>query len=246
MKAFVFSFLILLITYTAHANDTVVNYYISDKSSVPLQLIDNGKQAGIVTDVINQLNVDGTDIQQTVLPFKRMIMNMASDDNIWISYGSAAWPGPQSTSLSQTPIISVQHVLLMTPSTHYQTIEDLFGKTIVIIRGFDYPGLDAYFRNGIIKSHEVKTHKQAIESVLRGRADAFPEMKFRLNYHLNKHKIATKDYKLKLISNVIPDYDINLCFSKNFPTRIRNKIEQRLYEMKYQGELEKIITNYVN
>lgn len=206
---------------------------------------EDGIQTGIVTDVINTLDIPSIQFEQKVLPFKRMIKSMSLKKDPWISYGSAAWPGPQSTSLSKTPIINVSHVFLTLNDTAYTSIEDLFGKTIVIIRGFDYPGLEPYFKNGIISGFEVKTHKQAIEAVLKNRAAAFPEMRFRLAYHLKKNDVESSKVKLSDISDVIPDYAINLCFSKTFPRQARLKIESRLKQMQLSDELQDILNNYI-
>lgn len=245
MKFISCAFYILLLLTIKHTLANEFTYYISDKSSVPLQMQNNnGKQTGIVTDVVNHLNIQGISFKQEILPFKRMIKSMASSNEAWITYGSAAWPGPQSTSLSRTPIISVKHVLLTKSAVHYNDIEDLFGKTIVVIRGFDYPGLEPYFKNGLILGFEVKTHKQAIEAVLKGRAFAFPEMAFRLNYHLNLSSINPQGVALHSFSDIIPDYAISLCFSESFPAAPRLKIENRLTEMQQSGELNTLLAKY--
>ncbi|WP_372769892.1 substrate-binding periplasmic protein [Pseudoalteromonas sp.] len=246
MNWFVYFFVTLLfLASNSYAKE--FTYYISDKSSIPLQMQDKkGQQTGIVTDVINHLKIEGISFKQEVLPFKRMIKNMASSEESWITYGSAAWPGPQSTSLSKTPIIKVKHVLLTLNSSQFHDVEDLFGKTVVVIRGFDYPGLEPYFKNGLILGFEVKTHQQAIEAVLKGRAFAFPEMAFRLKYHLETSHVNLQSISLHSISDIIPDYAINLCFSHTFPAIKRSIIENRLSEMQQTGELNNILKKYIN
>jgi polar amino acid transport system substrate-binding protein len=90
----------------------------------------------------------------------------------------------------------------------------------------------------------VKDHAAAIKIIAMGRAIAFPEMNVRLNYHLKKMNLPRDDFNFHYIGNIIVDYDINLCFSENFPGKLKKKIEDILVEMKNDGSLENIINSY--
>lgn len=239
-----FYFILLLVSFSSMA-DNEITYFIADKSSSPFQIsTQQSKRVGIVTEVINSIEKNNIDFTHSILPFKRMIKYMKNPKAKWITYGSAAWPGQQSLSLSRTSIMTVKHSLLTLKSNKYNKISDLFGKSLVLIHGFDYPGLAAYIEQDKFDIIYVKDHAAAIKIIAMGRAVAFPEMNIRLNYHLKKMNLVRDNFNFHYIGNIIADYDINLCFSENFPKKSKTKIEDLLLEMKNNGSLENIINTY--
>lgn len=239
-----FYFIIVLVSFSSMA-DNKVTYFIADGSSSPFQISTyNSKRVGIVTEVINSIEKHNIHFSHNTLPFKRMIKYMKNPEVKWITYGSAAWPGQQSLSLSKTSIMTVKHSFFTLKSNQYNEISDLFGKSLVLIRGFDYPGLTTYIEQDKFNIIYVKDHAAAIKIIAMGRAIAFPEMNVRLNYHLKKMNLPRDDFNFHYIGNIIVDYDINLCFSENFPSNLKTKIEYILVEMKNDGSLEKIINAY--
>jgi len=238
-------FIILLLISFSNVADNKITYFISDKSSSPFQISsENSKQSGIITDVIHSIEKQDIYFSHNILPFKRMLKYMESSKSPWISYGSPAWPGVQSLSLSKTPIMSVEHSFLTLKPTQYTDISDLFGKIIVLITGFDYPGLAAYIEENKFDIIYVKDHEAAIKIIAMGRAIAFPEMNIRLNYHLKKMSLPRENFNFHYIGKVIADYNINLCFSLNFPSTLRTNIEASLAAMKNDGRLDSIINSY--
>ncbi|PKH87863.1 substrate-binding periplasmic protein [Colwellia sp. Bg11-28] len=237
-------FIILLASFSSIA-DNKITYFIADKSSSPIQVsTKNSEQVGIVTDVINAIEKQNIHFSHSILPFKRMMKYMKNPKVKWITYGSAAWPGLQSLSLSKTPIMTVKHRFLTLKPNKHNEISDLFGKSLVLIRGFNYPGLAAYIEQDKFDIIYVKDHEAAIKVIAMGRAVAFPEMNIRLNYHLKNMKLPRDNFNFHYIGNIIADYDINLCFSLNFPELLKVKIEGILVEMKSDGRLENIINAY--
>jgi len=69
-------------------------------------------------------------------------------------------------------------------------------------------------------------------------------MNIRLNYHLKKMNFPSDNFNFHYIGNIIADYDINLCFSLNFPELLKEKIEAVLVEMNSDGKLKTIINKY--
>lgn len=248
-RAFVWPLAFICGCYGPHALGAVeVNYFISDKSTAPLQIPQSAGSShpGIVTEVIELLKVPELDIQYRVLPFKRMLFNMKISTQPWLSYGSDAWPSPQSISLSATPLLQVTHQLLTLSDTPYKGIEDLYGKTIILIMGFDYPGLEPYIADKKINATYVADHRAAIKSILSKRGVAFPEMSSRLQYHLGRLRVPQGEIALHDISDVIPDYDINLCFSRNFPSQARHTIEEQLEQLQHTGALQRTEAKYTH
>ncbi len=239
-----FYFIILVVSFSSMA-DNKVTYFIADGSSSPFQISTyNSQRVGIVTEVINSIEKHNIHFSHNILPFKRMIKYMKNPQVKWITYGSAAWPGQQSLSLSKTSIMTVKHSFLTLKSNQYSQISDLFGKSLVLIHGFDYPGLTAYIEQDKFDIIYVKDHESAIKIIAMGRAVAFPEMNSRLNYHLNNMNLPRDNFSLHYIGDIIADYDINLCFSLNFPELLKENIENILVAMKNDGRLENIVNTY--
>lgn len=238
-------FIILLLVSFSNIAEDEITYFIADKSSSPLQIsTENSTQSGIITDVMNSLEKQNINFNHNILPFKRMLKYMESSKTPWITYGSSAWPGLQSLSLSKTPIMTVKHSFLTLQSTQYTDISDFFGNIIVLITGFNYPGLATYIEDNKFDIIYVKDHEAAIKIIAMGRAMAFPEMNIRLNYHIKKMSLPRDNFNLHYIGNIIADYNINLCFSLNFPPFLRSNIEASLVTMKNDGQLNNIINNY--
>ena len=178
------------------------------------------------------------------MPFKRLLLTLEKSTTPWITYGSAKWDDPRKLHLSATPFMTVEHVLMTTPETPYKSITDILDKGLVLIRGFHYPGLIEFVNKKPKKVFYVKTHEAAIKMVLKGRVAAFVGMKSRLNYQLKKFNIDRESIVFHHFSDIIPNYDVNLSFSSNFPKKHRDSIENQLFNLKQTGELEAIVQKY--
>lgn len=236
---------ITLLFYCAivNADDVIdITYFISDKSSAPIQI--PSEDSGIVTDVLKKTAMPDVNLIYKTLPFKRMIQTLEESKTPWITYGSAKWPDLRANNLSVTPLMTVRHVLMTRAETPYNSIGEIIDTGIVLIRGFNYPGLIDYINNKPKKVVYVKTHEAAIKMVLAGRVGAFPGMDLRLTYHLKKLSIERATITLHDFSDIIPNYDVNLSFSNDFPKANRDSIESQLYNLKKTGQLGTILQKY--
>jgi polar amino acid transport system substrate-binding protein len=231
--------------FTSHSYENIeVIYYKSHNP--PFQFDNNKHNTGLITNIINSLsNVDVT-FKAKALSFNHMIKEMSLSKEHWISYGSDVWVGAQSTSLSEITVWKVKHVFFTLKSNKFDGMHSLFDQTIVLIDGFDYPGLDSYINKNLIKKViRVKTPELAILSVLEGDADVYPDMRNRIQYYLNKMEVNENKIILHDKANVIPDYEIKLCFSKDFPLSVKADIEIKLRNMKRLNEFENIMNNLI-
>ncbi|MBA6391554.1 hypothetical protein H4J38_12330 [Colwellia sp. BRX10-3] len=217
-----------------------VIYYKSHNP--PFQFNNNEHESGFITNIINSLENVRVTFKPKSLSFKRMIKEMSTSEEHWITYGSKSWVGAQSTFLSDIVVWEVNHVFFTLKSNQFEGIQSLFTQTLVLIEGFDYPGLDSYINKNLFKKViRVKTPELAILSVLEGDADVYPDMENRIQYHLKNMAVNKKGIILHDITNIIPVYEINLCFSKNFPLDIKADIEIKLRSMKRLNEFENIM-----
>ncbi len=246
-KGFVISLLFIAISANAV---TEINYMVIQDQAQPFQNHQNKKQhTGIITDIIKKIFA-GPDykIKTHTLPFNRMISMLEKGDiKNWITFGSPNWPGIQSANLSKLPVFNVQHSLL-TSTEQDLTIHsapDLFGKTVVLLHGFDYPGLEEHITNKDIKAIKVKNYKSAFKIVNRLKDKAgFVEMTIRIKYNLNMLGLEEKDYNLHDFSKVISDYKLHLAMSPTFDETAQNHLDAELAKLQQTGSLAKIIKSY--
>lgn len=242
--------LILLgpITAVCHSADTV-NYYVIAKQAAPFQIETNDQHTGIVTDIVRGVFSDSPyQIAYHTFPFNRMITALeAGGENNWLTYGSPTWGGIQATNLSDNPIYTVKHVLMSSKNSRlaFKTMDDLEGKVVVLLHGFDYPQLIPYIENGTLDVIRVKDYAAAFRVVNKFPGEAaFVEMESRISYHLQANNQTMTDYNIASFKAVIPDYPIYLAFDPQMNKSLQTFINERLDIMHQKGEITTIINRY--
>jgi polar amino acid transport system substrate-binding protein len=229
---------------------TAINYMVIQDQAQPFQNHQNKKDhSGIITDIIRKIFTSPQyQIKIHTLPFNRMISMLEKGDlKNWITFGSPNWPGIQSANLSHLPVFKVRHSLLTSSKQNFDinSAEDIFGKTMVLLHGFDYPGLEAHIANKDIKAIKVKSYKSAFKVVNRLKEKAgFVEMDIRIKYNLKMLALAEQDYHWHNFSKVITDYNLHLAMSPSFDKALQQHVEAQLAELKELGILEEIINSY--
>lgn len=232
------------------AEDKVINYVVIQNQSQPFQIEKAGKNhTGIVTELINEMfEGSGYEVKVHTFPFNRMKSMLTSGKlRNWITYGSPGWGGPQAANLSSSPIYHVEHKLLTTKDFEKEVnkVDDLFGKTAILLHGFDYPGLEPYLEADSVKEIRVKDYAAAFKVLDRLDEKAgFVEMSLRINYNLKKQGRDPQNYKLKDFSSVISDYDIFLAYAPDIDPNIQAFANQQLSRKISSGKLEKIVNKY--
>lgn len=236
---------------SATASATVLEYFVIQDQAEPLQIQTKGENhRGIVTDVLKQA-FDGTEHQLVIhtYPFNRYLaeLNKHKDKN-WVTYGSPAWGDMQAANLSAYPVLEVKHSILSRADSDfvYQTPEDLNGKIAVLLFGFDYPGLEEQIKKGAVSEVRVKNYDSAFRVVDRLKnVGGFVEMDLRLKYHLKRLGFTQNDYTLFEVNNLIPKYNIHLAYSPGIDPELQQFMDKRLQEMRNNGQLASIISDYL-
>ena len=242
-------FLLILIATSSQAS-TEINYMVIQDQAQPFQNHENKKNhTGIITDIVKEI-FSGPEFEVKIhtLPFNRMITMLEKGDiKNWITFGSPAWGGIQSANLSKLPVLNVQLSLLTSTEQNFNitSAEDLFGKTVVLLHGFDYPILEKHIANKSIKEIRVKSYQSAFKVVDRLKDKAgFVELDVRIKYNLKKADLPTEDYNFHNLSKVIESYDLHLAMSPEFNSDIQKHLDKELNELQQSGELAKIISAY--
>jgi polar amino acid transport system substrate-binding protein len=248
------SILIFITFYPLLLNANPITYFVIEHQAEPFQIInDKGQHRGIISDIITHVLQNSTaSLIPKAYPFKRMLHMMEKEkDEHWLSYGSPAWESSsnvevQNNRLSQHPLFNVSHLLLTETKTPFEfsNIEDLFGHTVITLKGFTYPGLDPYLASGQIKQIEVGSHNNALMALKAKRGLAFVAMKSRILYTLNTSEVKSDQYRFTDFSSVINAYPIHLAYSNGLSKELINLIENRILQLKQSGEIEVIIQRY--
>ncbi|MCR8922067.1 transporter substrate-binding domain-containing protein [Dasania sp. GY-MA-18] len=251
-KAFLLT--LVLSTIANHAQATELTYYVVEKQSRPFQIEANGQsQGGIITDIVSELSQRlNWQLRIKILPFKRMLQDMDKHKHdSWINYAAPAWGvegvrGAQNRNLVMPAIMEVKHKLLLRADNSFElsSKEDLWGKTLITLMGFDYPGIDAELQQGLIHRLEVKDHYAAIKAVYAQRGLGFVGMENRILYNMKRENIDASLYKLIDFSDVIPSYKIFLGVSPDFDPQLKQQLQQEFVKMKHEGVVETIIARY--
>ncbi len=250
IKCFLRVGVLVLLAFNAHAMD--INYIVIADQARPFQIESNGKgHSGIVTEIVQSIFA-GQDwhIKYHTLPFKRMVSMLESGRiKHWITYGSPEWKSVrvQSEHLSKYPLVTVNHSLLsyQQPGFKLTKIEDLYGKTLVLMLGFLYPGLDPYIESKKINVMWVKGYESAFRVLKRLKHDAFfVEMSLRLKYNLKKNNEPLDQYQFHDFDLVVPDYQLYLAFSSDLDPASVSFINQRLKAMHDTKAIDAIVAHY--
>ncbi|WDE07756.1 transporter substrate-binding domain-containing protein [Thalassomonas viridans] len=246
--ALVFMSLFWLAGTKGHAE--TINYVVIDNQAKPFQIEENSQNhSGIITDIINEIFKGSPyEVRFHTLPFNRM-MKMLSTGKIknWITYGSPSWGGVQAEHLSRLPVYHVEHKLVTNPSYagEVKAVEDLFGKTLILLHGFDYPGLEPYLKAQTIKEIRVKNHDSAFRLLKRLSDKAgFVEMSLRIEYNLKMTKRDPGMFLQKNFSTVISDYDIHLAMDPDMEFAYDGYVNDRLAALTKDGTLKRIVDSY--
>lgn len=250
-------FLFLFQTVSANAESTkpntvkkeIVNYIVTRDQSRPFQIENNGKNhRGIITDIVYEIfRGSNYKVVTHTYPVKRTSQTLETRKHPnWIMYGSPVWPPVYSENIT-APLFQIKHSLLTQKSTHFTIpdVETLFGKTLVILFGFDYPGIDKYIKNKKINSYAVKDYLTAFRSVDAGRGLGFVEMKMRIKYNLKILKKNPNNYNFVDFSHVIPPYNIHIALDKQMPSNTQDFVRKRVLELKHNGFVKQTLHKYL-
>ncbi|WP_198599275.1 ABC transporter substrate-binding protein [Vibrio sp. 10N.261.55.A7] len=228
-----------------------VNYYVIASQAQPFQIEEQANEhRGIVTDIVRAIFESSEhEIIYHTYPFNRMISILeAGGEENWITYGSPNWGGVQAENLSELPIYTVKHSIVMSSDnpSHFVGMHSVSDKGIVLLRGFDYAEIQPYFDDGSVTEVRVKDYQAAFRVISKIPGElAFVEMDSRVKYNLGKLGLNEEDFAIQSFSSVIKDYPIYLALSPTMDSDLQVYINQRLKQLKESGDLDKIISNYI-
>ena len=238
------------------AAEHTLTYLVLADTVPPLMITtDNDPLAGgIVTDVVKRIFSDTDyEIRPLVVPWQRMAEEMSERDD-WISYGHRTRCDAQrGCTRSENHIIQFEHVIvtLADSALAVHSHEDLFGRSLLLVDNFHYPGLDQYLStpvdaqgSGAIHDIRAFTPEGALKMLQHRRGDAYIDWHLRVLYNLAGAGLSLSDVRLTNASNIVPTQGIHLIHSSKLPTELDAHIDEQLSRMHLDGTLANIIQRY--
>ncbi|MCL1050599.1 transporter substrate-binding domain-containing protein [Shewanella abyssi] len=232
-----------------------LTYLIIAAQAEPYQInrVTEQVQSGIISDIVNLLaQRKALEIDNQVMPFKRYLYEIKQHTYPnWISYGSPKWRAvdgerTQNKRLSKQALFSAEHIMLSLKESDStgKKFTDLANKTVILLKGFDYPGLVPILEQNAMTTLEVNSHKSALLALKNGRGDLFIEMKSRVLYSIKQHQIDASTFAYTDIADAIAPVDIHLSYGDGVPQALIDWIDLQILSMKANGEIAQIINRY--
>jgi len=235
---------------------TPVSYFVLAQTVEPLMIVRNGDPmaGGLFTDILKKVFENSEYvIEPTVMPWQRMKEEFKHSDN-WVTYGfREGFEDDIPFELSDTPIFPFNHVgaTLVDSDVSVMKPEDLFGRTVILVENFHYPGLDSYLTNpaagtgsGQIQSVRAFDIKGSLQMLKHHRGDAVFDWSLRLVHNLPEAGMKLDEIRFQDASAIIPTKDMYFAYSPNWSESFKRFVEDRLKLLKADGTFDEILRKY--
>jgi polar amino acid transport system substrate-binding protein len=205
---------------------------------------ENGKDVGIVKDVLDELcKITGDNIQYVEMPFPRSDLMF---DQGKIDIEPALNPVWRPDSLVQgiytIPYGKSVDVLLFRNKESYFPVNhptDLSGKMVGVVQGYRYQDFDEFFDSGLITKIKAHNEKKLLEILREGRVDSIIIHK-PLAQYLMKREAKYQDFVMGNYESRV-DLMIRLHPNKKLAISRFNEAIRKLLEL---GIIENIYDKY--
>ena len=184
----------------------------------------------------------GVKIETVGLPKKRIIKQL--DAGLLDANASAKeWIEGSNKYIYTDVVIKVRDVMfsLKKSPTHFNSAEDLIGKTISTHHGYRYPKLQQYFADGRIKSIAERNELMMLKAVLFGRVDATVINETTANWIIKNEPTLQNMFVASKLE--VDSFDYRIMFTKKWQV-FADTFNRELALMKKNGELKNIIDKY--
>ncbi|MCL7945355.1 transporter substrate-binding domain-containing protein [Marinobacter sp. ATCH36] len=246
--AFAFSLLpATCVVATDHASaqeaERSFRFNISPNGYPPYLISDNGKQSGIMWDVVTEIadRLDYRVIAEKV-PRKR-VDQMLVEGYIDATTRAKEWTDNPDQFAFTDPIVDIEEVLFVPKNSNleFEVPEDLFSLTVVTHLGYHYPALEPHFASGKIRRFDVSRDKDMFRYVLHGdEMDAAVADQLVGRWILRNENMQNE---FRTSSAKLSQYGFRLMLRKDWAS-FANAFNRELEAMRENGELDKILANY--
>jgi polar amino acid transport system substrate-binding protein len=235
---------------------STIKYFILTGTMEPLMILTPGDPmaGGMFTEIVKKV-FEGSvyDVEPMVMPWQRMTAELKERQD-WIMHGIPPFFEPDIPyRLSDIPVFPFNHIAisLRESSIEINKVEDLFGRTVILVENYHYPGLDTHLDHPLVgegsgKIRSVRAFKPdgALKMLLHRRGDAVVGFQPRLLYHLKAAGLTAKDVRFHDASAIIPTQQMHIAYSPGLPPEFGDLLNARLTQMQADGTLMQIKEKY--
>jgi hypothetical protein len=235
---------------------TPVSYFVLAQTVEPLMIVRNGDPmaGGLFTDILKKVFENSEYvIEPTVMPWQRMKEEFRRSNN-WVTYGfQEGFESDIPFELASIPIFPFNHVAATLADNRIVVRKpgDLFGRTVILVENFHYPGLDKYLTNptagtgsGKIQSVRAFDIKGTLQMLKHRRGDVVFDWGLRLIHNLPEANMKRDEIRFQDASGIIPTRDMYFAYSPNWPESFKQFVHHRLKLLKADGTLDGILRKY--
>jgi polar amino acid transport system substrate-binding protein len=221
----------------------VVRFNISPNGYPPYLIVDQGSPSGIMWDVMKAITDRlGYTLQAKRVPRKR-VDQMLQDGYIDATSRAREWTDQPDQFQFTTPVVAIEEVFFIPTesSFHFNSIEDLYSRTLVTHLGYLYPSLEPHFEAGRIKRFDVARDQDMFTYALHGeRFDAAVADRLVGKWILRNRGL--KD-RFRISEKGISHYGYRIMLRKDWGA-FAQQFNRELTRLRETGELDNILSRY--
>lgn len=209
----------------------------------PYYFEESDPRTGIVKDIFAALTQEtGDTAQYVVAPFKRAIFMFESGEIDIEPMANPDWrKSPYVDGEYSIPYTTSEEVLLFRSGREFRFKgpDDLQGKTVGVVAGYEYPAFTSHFSEGTIRPHFLKNEDELIKLLLAGRIDqAFMNKKF-AQYQIKTRRLGDE----LVVGDVFSSKDIMIRFHPSRKAAIP-RFNKAIRKLKGNGTIDRILNKY--
>lgn len=233
-----------------------IKYFILTGTMEPLMIMEPGDPmaGGMFTEIVKEVFEDSDyTLEPVVMPWQRMTDELKRRDD-WIMHGVPAFFEPDIPyRLSEVPVFPFNHIAisLRNSDIRINDVDDLFGRTVILVENYHYPGLDPYLDHPLVGSgsgqiRSVRAFKPegTLKMLKHHRGDIVIGFQPRLLHHLEASGLQFGDVEFHDASNIVPTQQMHVAYSPGLPPEFSEFLNARLAELQTDGTLARIREEY--
>jgi len=242
VHALSFAVSLLFLGSVVSAADRPLRFSISDSSTMPMVRQEDGRATGgILYDLHLRIAEKlGREADQLVMSRTR-IQPLLAEGVVDVScYMNPAWLAVDHASYRwSVPFMTQSSLLVARRDTPPTALTSLKGERIGTVLGFNYPDVDASFRDGTLIRDDARTENQVLAKVAAGRDRYALSTQVALDW-FNRNQPAER--KLHSIGQ-LSEFSIH-CLVRDEPDVPAREILDVMQRMQQAGEFDAILANY--
>ncbi len=237
---FILLFILFIPMAGSHGQESLLRFNVTPQGFPPYLLAN--PPAGIMYDVLGYIaQKQGYKLVAERIPENRVYV-MLENNKLDAHASAMEWVNNPKKYAFTDPILQVRDLVFTRKdsSLNYQSVEDLFGRSVGVRTGYSYQSLTEYFRAGKIKRMDSNNELYLLQMLSRERLDIAV-----ITEHVGLWLIKNNNIKadFTLAKNAIDTTDYRIVFSKKWLGFIK-KFNAELALMKKNGHLNTILARY--